>query len=360
MKKIAFYLPQYHIIPENDKWWGKGFTEWTNVRKSKSTFRGHVQPEIPLHENYYNLLDKSVMEKQSQLALEYGIDGFCYYHYWFDGKLLLEKPLELMLENKNVSIPFMLCWANESWARTWDGREKQILIEQNYEEDELGWREHFDYVLKFFKDNRYIKINNRPVMILYKPHLITSIGTMMEKWNLWAVENGFDGIYWGFQHHGEFEYLNRLKNFDFGIEFEPFYTVWSMSKCGNSRNTVKKFFKKIEKKILRRPTIYDYDDIWHNIVNRKESLFRVMPGAFTAWDNTPRRGRNAAVFFEATPQKFKMYLKEKIKNSEKYSHPEFIFINAWNEWAEGAHLEPDEYNGFGYLEAVKSCKEDIE
>ena len=144
MKKIALYLPQFHAIPENDAWWGEGFTEWTNVSKSKPQFIKHVQPEIPYGKNYYNLLDENVQENQAKMAKKYGVDGFCYYHYWFEGKLLLEKPMENMLKNPKVDIPFCICWANETWARTWDGKEQDILIKQNYNEDETGWKKHFD------------------------------------------------------------------------------------------------------------------------------------------------------------------------------------------------------------------------
>lgn len=354
MKKIAFYLPQYHSIPENDAWWGDGFTEWINVKNSVAQFNNHNQPEVPINNNYYDLSDSKVMEAQSKLALDYGIDGFCYYHYWFEGKLLLEKPLEQMLENKEIKMPYMMCWANETWSRTWDGADSEILIKQNYDEDEAAMLSHFEYLSKFFVDDRYIKKDNKPIMILYKPHLINNLSLLMSKWNEWARKIGFDGIYWGFQHHSAYNEIDNLGEFDFGIEFEPFFTVNEMEKKG---------FKfpllvKIRKKLLGLPTVYDYDLIWKEILNRKpiERNVKMYPGAFPAWDNTPRRGNKAIIFFDANPIKFKKYLYDRIRIAKEEYKAEFLFINAWNEWAEGAHLEPDEKNKYGYLEAVKECK----
>ena len=364
MKYIAFYLPQFHAIPENDEWWGKGFTEWNNVRKSKSLFRKHNQPEIPLNKNYYCLLDSKTQEWQSQLALNYGIDGFCYYHYWFEGKLLLEKPLELMLKNKNIKIPFCLSWANESWARTWDGQENELLIKQNYNEDENGWKKHFEYFLKFFKDERYIKNNGRPVLIIYKPHLIKNCKDMLAFWRKLAKENGFADLYIGYQHYSAFNQNMSENGFDFGINFEPFYTVYEINrKLNNIKKKAvyylenpKNITRFLRKKLLSEPNIYDYDEIWNNIIRRKnnKSIYR---GAFTSWDNTPRKGKNADVFFESTPQKFEKYLNALTRASKKAGNDEYIFINAWNEWAEGAHLEPEERYGYGYLEAIKRVRD---
>lgn len=349
---VAFYLPQFHAIPENDAWWGKGFTEWTNVKRSKPCYLGHHQPEVPLNGEYYDLSDVTVMEKQSEMAQRFGIDAFCYYHYWFDGKLLLEKPLENMLADPKVSIPFMICWANESWARTWDGADEEYLIKQNYEESESGWIKHFDYLLAFFKDSRYVKIDNKPVMILYKPHLINEIDRMMDIWNRRAKEEGFDGLYWGVQHHSAFDHPEKLTGFDFGIEFEPFYTVREQIQAGKYPTALQRFATKC----LHLPMLYSYDQIWQRMIGRdpvKNGGLEMAPGAFTAWDNTPRRGKKATVFHRASPEKFEKYLREKMTAAKERYHVPFLFINAWNEWAEGAHLEPDELNQYGYLEAVK-------
>lgn len=364
MKKIAFYLPQFHEIPENNEWWGKGFTEWINVKGAKPQFAGHVQPEIPYQRKYYNLLDGDVQIEQANLAKQYGIDGFCYYHYWFEGKLLLEKPMENMLNNKKIDIPFCICWANETWARTWDGQENNILIKQNYHENHDAWKKHFDYFLPFFKDERYIKNNGMPMLLIYKPHLITNCREMIEYWRQLAFEVGFSGLYIGYQHHSSFDYDVDAMGFDFGVEFEPFYTVREFKKETTTVNKKIKYainnpqwiIRKLQEKLLSRPVIYDYDKIWNRILSREPERKNLMPGAFPSWDNTPRRGNKSNVFFEATPEKFMKYFASQLKHAEEVYHADYIFINAWNEWAEGAYLEPDEHNGFGYLEAIKnSC-----
>ena len=362
MKTIAFYLPQFHPIPENNEWWGEGFTEWVNVKNARPQFKGHIQPEIPYNNDYYSLLDSKAQINQAKLAKEYGVGGFCYYHYWFEGKLLLEKPMENMLKNKAVDIPFCVCWANETWARTWDGKEQDILIKQNYNEDENGWKKHFDYFLPFFKDERYIKHNGKPMLLIYKPQLILNCKEMIAYWRTLAVEAGFEGLYIGYQHHSAFDSDMDASGFDFGVEFEPFFTVRELKRETNGFSQKVKYafshpkwvFRKLRQKLFNKPAIYDYDEIWARIIRRKPEKANIIPGAFTAWDNTPRRGNNSNVFFKSTPEKFVKYYSSQLKHAKEIYHSEYIFINAWNEWAEGAHLEPDAHNGFGYLEALKN------
>lgn len=362
VKPIAFYLTQYHPIPENDKWWGKGFTEWTNVRKSKPQFIGHNQPEIPYKGNYYDLGDIKPMIDQAKMAKKYGLYGFCFYHYWFEGKLLLEKPLEMMLGDKRVDIPFCLCWANETWSRTWDGQDSEILIKQNYDETESSWAQHFDYFYQFFIDERYIKVDGCPMLIIYKPQLITNCTDMIMYWRQLASVKGLKGLYIGFQHFSAFDYEVDKMGFDFGIEFEPWFTA--NRKYRNSYEeinratiaNVEQLFRKGIHKIFHKPFLYSYDLIWHDILNRKPNYSfskgetKVIPGAYTAWDNTPRRGKDSAVFAGAKPSKFGKYLFKQLIRADKIYESDYLFINAWNEWAEGAHLEPDEKYGFGYLE----------
>lgn len=364
MKKIAFYLPQFHQIPENDTWWGEGFTEWSNVKKASPLFRGHNQPEVPLGHNYYDLSDPDIQVWQSELAMKYGIDGFCYYHYWFEGKLLLEKPMENMLHNQKITIPFCICWANETWARTWDGEENDILIAQNYREDFDAWEAHFDYFVRFFRDERYIRHEGKPVLLIYKPQLITNCREMILFWRRLAVEQGLPGLYVGFQHCSAFAFDMEGLGFDFGVEFEPMYTIKTMKPVGKSckdrfifalKNPAW-FLKRTLERVSGRPEIYDYDDVWQRIITRKHTSDKIYPGAFPSWDNTPRRGKKAIVFRGSTPEKFALYLKkyaaELTASGRNYDNG-FMFINAWNEWAEGAHLEPDEVNRYGYLEAVR-------
>lgn len=342
---------------------GGGFTEWTNVKKSKPQFKGHYQPEVPLNDNYYCLLDSKVQEEQSQLALKYGIDGFCYYHYWFEGKMLLEKPMENMLHNPNIKVPFCICWANETWSRTWDGSEKTILIKQNYNEDENGWKRHFDYLLQFFKDERYILDDGRPILIIYKPYLIENCKEMILYWRKLAKREGFKDLFIGYQYPKCFAFDMEDLGFDFGIEFEPLYTSYinNESKC----NTVLKkiFYNVVHPSILISnikykigyPKIHNYDKVWKSILNRKPSKDNICAGAFPSWDNTPRRGNHSSIYKNSSPDKFKFYLKKQIQHAQEKYGMNYLFINAWNEWAEGAHLEPDDKNKFGYLEAVREA-----
>ena len=366
MRVVAFYLPQFHEIPENNEWWGKGFTEWTTVRNAKPWIKNHIQPEVPWNKEYYNLLDPLVMRKQSQMALEYGVDAFCYYHYWFNGKLLLEKPLEMMRNDETIKIPYFFCWANESWARTWDGQDSKCLIKQNYDENEEEIVNHYKYLSNFFFDERYIKVNNRPVIIIYKPLLIKNIALLIKIWNREARNDGFDGIYWGFQHPSTFKHLEKVSSFDFGIEFEPLYTdvliEGERAELAGGKRILygikhpKWLMSKVVKRLCRRPSIRDYDEIWKNIISRKPRNKKIAAGAFPSWDNTPRKGDRGIVFWRPTPEKFKEYMIKQISHAEREYNNNFLFINAWNEWGEGAHLEPDEHNGWGYLEALKSAK----
>ena len=201
MKIIAFYLPQFHEIPENNKWWGKGFTEWVNVKKARPLFENHNQPRVPLNKNYYNLLDEKTQKEQVKLANDYGLYGFCFYHYWFDGKLLLEKPVEKFLKNKSLDTHFCICWANEHWTNAWANKEAKVLIEQKYG-NKKEWKDHFDYLLNFFKDDRYIKENNKPLLVIYRPELIDCLKEMLEFWDEEAKKHGFAGLDFAYQHAG--------------------------------------------------------------------------------------------------------------------------------------------------------------
>lgn len=371
MKLISFYLPQYHSIPENDEWWGKDFTEWTNVKNAKPVFKGHVQPKIPLNENYYNLLDDNTKIWQAKTAKEAGIYGFCYYHYWFNGKKLLEKPAEQMLENKDIDINFCFSWANEPWSRSWQGKTTDVLMPQSYG-DKHDWIEHFEYLLPFFKDDRYIKENNKPIFIIYKPDIIPSIIEMKDCWDSIARENGFDGIYWGFQFPTCFRNRVFETSFDFGIEFEPLYTrMWEESfvALDNLRNKIlflKKHpylffrysYKKFKNEFLNKPIVYDYVKTNQLAVGRAPYFINAVPGIFTGWDKTPRNGNKAAIYNNSSPEAFKRFLEIKIRQAKEIYHTDYLFVTAWNEWGEGAYLEPDEQYGMGYLNAVQETLKD--
>lgn len=360
MKIIAFYLPQYHCFPENDAWWGKGFTEWNNVQAAKPLFKNHYQPRIPLNYNYYNLLDENIPRWQASLAQKYGIYGFCYYHYWFNGKLLMEKPMENMLKDKTITLPFCICWANENWTKAWAKRSKEVLIAQEYN-DRKDWDNHFEYLLKFFRDERYIKDNGKPIFIIYRPELIPCLRELLLYWNNKAIEAGLGGISYIYQHR---YYDHRSDSagdlFDYGIEYQPNYAM------ENQKRQLPLIFHKILNVCvnkLRLPQsqlssiIFDYDKAWDYILNMQPRDEKMLPGAFVDWDNTPRYKRQASLFKGVTPEKFEKYLSEQIIHAKNTYKKDMIFMFAWNEWGEGGYLEPDEKNGYAMLEAVKNALE---
>lgn len=344
---IAFYLPQFHPISENDAWWGKGFTEWTNVAKAKPLFRGHYQPRLPLNNNYYNLLDSETFSWQTMLANQYGVDGFCFYHYWFNGKLLLQKPVENFLKRKDLHLSFCLSWANEPWSRTWDGQNRDVLMPQAYAgiEDILN---HFNYVLPYFKDSRYIKIHNRPVFLLYRANSITYLEKMIEKWNELAMANGFDGVYF-VETLNSFS-LNKVSNNSSAtVYFEPTFSM-------TQRNLVDKIYQNVKSgSYISRNKIVPYDYLWKRIFRFQKWSDINWAGAFLDWDNTPRKKSHALIVRHTTVQRFYIYLKKLYESCSMKKCP-FIFVNAWNEWAEGTYLEPDEKRKYGFLEAIKKVK----
>lgn len=364
-KIIAFYLPQFHTIPENDKWWGKGFTEWTNAKKAVPLYEGHYQPHVPLNEDYYDLSNVTVMERQAKLAQEYGVYGFCYYHYWFkDGKKLLEKPLENMLSDMAVDIPFCLCWANENWCRTWTGDDRDILMEQDYG-SEKDWQKHYDYLKAFWDDERYIKIDERPIFVIYKPGQIPGLKDMIAYWNANRKSEGKADLLIMKQYPEVPVYDSSLEPYvEYVIKFQPINTlIWKEEK--EETNPVKRFLKntvfyECYRKLRRRKPVQpkllvcDYDEAWNNILNVQPFGKKYINGAFVSWDNTARNV-NGTVFHGADPEKFEYYMGELLK---KDSPLDLIFLNAWNEWGEGAHIEPDERYGYGFLEALKRVQEE--
>ena len=306
-KLIALYLPQFHTIPENDQWWGEGFTEWTNVKKSTPLYEGHDQPRITLTENFYNLLDDDVKIWQANLAKEHGVFGFCYYHYWFKGgKQLLEKPAEQMLVNKEVDLPFCFCWANENWSRNWDGGNREILMEQDYGGKD-DWEKHFQYLLPFFKDERYITVDGKPLFVIYKPEQIIDIYQMMNYFKKRAVESGLSGLCLAFQFPTYYtDMFYREDIFDYRIGFEPVYSrnASSMQRPGMSNkvsllrktlgeNAVSAYRKSRQGKTgsnwgkAQSLAMYFYDETWEQILKNQWTQ-EFLPGAMVDWDNTPR------------------------------------------------------------------------
>lgn len=353
MKIIAWHLPQFHEIKENNEWWGKGFTEWTNVKKCKSMFREHYQPREPLNDNYYNLLEKQTMEWQCDLSKKYGIDGFCYYHYWFDGKLLLEKPIENLLKWKDIDQKFCLSWANEPWTRAWDGGEKQILMQQSYG-GEKEWDEHLKYLLPFFKDKRYIKKDGMPMFLLYRTENIENCDKMIDYWNNEMIKLGLKKIYF-VETFNSFQNEKKIKNTDMSVYMEPMITIKEKLK---NRNIVIKILKKLKRIFFNIPLIENYDQIWEMILNRNLKINKENKSflsGFIEWDNTSRKGKKGLIIKGGTPKKFQKNMEKQIEKSKKISN-DFLFINAWNEWAEGTYLEPCKKNGYKYLESLKRAR----
>lgn len=364
MKVIAFYLPQFHAIPENDEWWGKGFTEWVNVKKAKPLFDGHYQPRVPLNKNYYNLLNDDVMDWQVNLAKKYGVCGFCFYHYWFNGHMLLEKPVDNFLKNKKLDLPFCICWANEHWTNAWVSKENKILIAQRYGGPK-EWEEHFKYILNFLKDPRYITDDGKPLIVIYRPELIECLNNMLDYWQKLAMEAGLEGLAFAYEHPN-FDFMPHKDDsrFKYNIEYQPSYANYDLNK---NRQT---FLRVVKTKIIRMLDKFEisiiqphrskliksnYDEVWNAVLSHMPENEKCVPGAFVDWDNTPRRQNRGSVFVGATPEKFEKYMTEQIKRAKEVYHKDMLFLFAWNEWAEGGYMEPDEKFGYGYLEALRKA-----
>lgn len=361
-KIFAFYLPQFHQIPENDGWWGEGFTEWTNVKKAKPLFRGHQQPLIPGELGYYNLETPETMKKQAKLAKDYGIDGFVFYHYWFgNSRTLLEKPILNFLNDSTIDIQFCICWANESWKGTWHGAAKnQLLQEQKY----LGredYKKHFQFLLPFFQDQRCLRIEGKPVYQVYVPENIPDWKVYKTTFEELAIQNGLQGIYWiAVRGTKDFEpskfeiqglINSNLKNINkyHHVSFEGIYHRYLLS-------------NPLTRKIFKWPKRIPYSVVRKCLEdNRIEYACDFYPLAIPNWDNTPRTKEEGSVYTGCSPKAFKAHLKiclDTAKNKSN-SNKRIVFIKSWNEWAEGNILEPDENNHLGYLEVIEILKKGL-
>lgn len=343
-KLICFYLPQFHPIPENDDWWGEGFTEWTNVRPAQPQFAGHYQPHVPSELGYYDLVEPGVQSRQVELAKLYGIGGFCFYFYWFGGKRLLEAPIESYLKDSSLDLPFCLCWANENWSRRWDGLDSEILIAQEHSpEDDLAFIRH---VARYLQDSRYIRIEGKPLLLVYRPSLLPSAKETAQRWRTWCRNEGIGEIYLAYTQ--SFETVDPAKyGFDAAIEFPPNNS--SPPDVTESVTPLSDDFG---------CTVYD----WRIFVQRSEKYeqpsYKLFRSVCPSWDNTARRRNRGAVFINNSPDLYRRWLKNAILESKRQSsHADerLIFVNAWNEWAEGAHLEPDEKYGYAWLQATRDA-----
>ncbi len=358
MRILALYLPQFHCFEENDRWWGEGYTEWTAVRRAKPLYPGHIQPRVPKDKLYYDLSDESgeTFARQAKEAQKYGIYGFCFYHYYFTGKKLMQKPMEILLNHPEIPLRYCICWANESWTRAWYGLKEEILMKQEYGEEEQ-WEEHFQYLLPFFKDPRYILADGKPMLHIYRPFEIPCLNPMLRYFQKRAEEEGLLGIY---TVGGRTAASGNMKcETDAVYYFEPGYTLkQGMSRidtlldqagtaCARVRNRI--FSRKIPERRIPVERLYEP-------IMKREYAENEFPGIFARWDNTPRRSYRGLVYTGASPEKFGKALLALKKKTEGRTN-DFVYVNAWNEWGEGAMLEADEAEGDAYLEAVLKVTE---
>lgn len=340
---IAFYLPQFHAIAENDAWWGKGFTEWRNVTRALPQFDGHDQPRLPADLGFYDLRTPGVMREQARLAREYGIGGFCFYFYWFDGHTLLEEPLRQWLADDSIEQPFCLCWANENWSRRWDGRADDVLIGQNHSErDDLAFIAH---VARYLRDPRYIRVDGKPLLLVYRPGLLPDARATAARWRQWCRDNGVGEICIAYTQS-----FDRADPSDFGfdaaVEFPP--NLATPANITGDQQLINPQF---------RGQVLDWRELAHDYARRPMPSYRLFPAVNCGWDNEARRSGRGRVYLHAAPRRYRDWLRTTIEHrlADAPASDRLVFINAWNEWAEGAVLEPDARLGHAWLQATRDA-----
>lgn len=349
VRLIAYYLPQFHSIPENDAFWGVNFTEWTNVTKALPRYAGHYQPRLPADLGFYDLSHSDVLRKQAKLSRRAGIYGFCIHNYWFSGHKVLDGPLRALLSNSDIDLRFCLNWANENWTRRWDGAESNILLQQRYDSgDDVKYAES---ILPALKDPRYIRIDGRPLLMIYRPGIVPSAAKMIKNWRSFFKENGVGDPYIIMpQAFGDID--PRAFGLDAAAGFPPHNGGWELP---NRRNSIKLL-----------DTGYDgvaasFEDLAAAHINNRPTDFRLFPGVCPSWDNEARKPRRGHSFYGADPSLYGRWLKAASEQASRAPiHDErIVFINAWNEWAEGAYLEPDRHFGYAYLAETRRIMEDL-
>ena len=345
-RAIAFYLPQFHPIPENDEWWGKGFTEWTNTAKAKPLFKGHHQPNTPADLGFYDLRVPETRLAQADMARAYGIEGFCYYHYWFAGKRLIEQPFNEVLESGEPDYPFCLCWANQTWSGIWHGEPNRILIEQTYPGMD-DHKKHFHVLLKAFQDARYITVDDKPVFLIYRPTELPDINKVTDFWRELALQEGLPGLYLvGVSHFSN----NNPESL--GLDAVVDQRMPGPTSAIPSEYPLLKLQAALGKKL---PSIYSYAKLINNLVREDKPSYESYPCVIPNWDNTPRSGTNGIVFEGVTMELFQKQLERALTRVEdKPANRKLVFLKAWNEWAEGNYVEPDLRHGHKYLDVIKS------
>jgi Glycosyltransferase WbsX len=369
VRLFAIYFPQLHAIPENDRWWGPGFTDWINVKRARPLFADHYQPRVPQGRTYYDQADPRVIRRQVDMAREYGLAGFCHYHYWFDGKQLLERPTNLFLEMKELDLSFCLSWANETWSRRWDGQEHHVLQLQTHTPSRAAWGAHFDYLIRAWTDRRALRIDGKPVFMIYRPDKIERVGEMFDYWQTRAREHGLDGLYFiAVQQFAPLPF-ELVRHFDALFRFQPAVARGALSEI--EPPFYKRHFPRLRAAIPRPlairlqslidsmnpTTLLDYERVWQQIIDQPiDRAITTFEGAYVDWDNTPRYDKRATIYQGARPERFQHWLERLVDKVRAHNRPDerIVFINAWNEWAEGAYLEPDERYGDRYLQAVRA------
>lgn len=356
IRTLAVYLPQFHPFPENDRWWGKGFTEWTNTAKARPLFEGHYQPHLPADLGFYDLRLEQVRKEQAALAKQYGIYGFCYYHYWFNGTRLMNAALDGLLQSGQPDLPFMYCWANENWTRRWDGNDAEVLIQQNYSpEDDL---EHIRYLCReVFADPRYIRVDGKPFFAIYRPTLLPDLAQTLRTWRNEAQQLGIGELYLAYMQGFQVKEDPLTMGFDAAIEFQPDFYDMPAPYMGTKKE---QWMDKLGLKpsVYKQHKIVSYPEYVQRMMARTMPPYKQYPSVTPMWDNTARRKENAFVMTNSSPAIYEAWLRNTIEKFKPYSAEEnFVFINAWNEWAEGNHLEPDQQWGRAYLEATQRALE---
>lgn len=346
LRAIAFYLPQFHPIPQNDAWWGPGFTEWRNAARALPNWEGHYQPHVPSELGAYDLRDVEVQLRQAKLAKAHGLSGFCFYYYWFGGKRVLERPVEQWFENKDIDFPFCVCWANENWTRTWDGKEKDILLAQNHspEDDEAFLRS----VIPLLKDPRYIRVDGRPLLAVYRVDLFPDMRQTAERWRRIAASEGLPGLHLcAVQFYGIDD--PRPWGFDAAIEFPPHKYIGPENQPDAMPTFTNPNFA---------GGVLDYPKIVSQALLRQlPDDYIVYRGVIPSWDNTARRQHTPHIIINSSPLDYQHWLRAIVEQTRRIRTPEnqILFVNAWNEWGEGCHLEPDVKYGRAYLEATRAA-----
>jgi Glycosyltransferase WbsX len=350
---VAFYLPQFHPIPENDEWWGRGFTEWRNVIRGRPLFPGHYQPHVPADLGFYDLRVPEVRAAQAELAREAGFSAFCYYHYWFDGRRLLERPFEDVLASGEPDFPFCLCWANERWTRTWDGTSDDLLVDQSYSEaDDLA---HIRWLARAFEDERYVRVDGKPLFLVYRARSLPDPRATTERWRTEAERLGVGELFLARVESFPDEHDDPTEiGFDAAVEFQPDgINLPPPLKRGQWWDRARRLG--LSERVFIERDVFLYEDLVDTALAKPRPPYRRFPGVTPMWDNSPRRPLDGGwVFTGSTPQLYARWLEEVVRRTVADDGAgSLVFVNAWNEWAEGNHLEPCERWGHGYLEATR-------